>query len=204
MKFAIYASGNASTILNFYQLNNNLSRFPPTLFIYDGNNSNSINLIKTYFKNYIFLYDAQLENKERINNFTSNAIHELLNKHTIDYLLVFGDKIFKNKIINCYKNKIINFHPSILPAFKGLNAVDQALQYNVRFLGNSVHYIDEGIDTGDIIAQSIMKKHLFKEYKDIFELQFPLIKLVFKDILCLDENIDIYEDVSHTNYLISW
>jgi len=52
---------------------------------------------------------------------------------------------------------IINIHPSILPAFKGLNAIEQAIEKCVQYTGVTVHYVDEGMDTGSIIEQKKVK-----------------------------------------------
>jgi len=52
-----------------------------------------------------------------------------------------------------FSNRVINVHPSLLPAFPGLRAVDQALARGVRVFGVTVHFVDEGVDTGPIILQ---------------------------------------------------
>ena len=78
---------------------------------------------------------------------------------------------------------MINFHPSLLPAFKGLQAIDQALAANASILGNTAHYIDEKIDNGKIIIQSAMKCEDFVDYEDVLELQFPMLKIILRDIL---------------------
>ena len=52
---------------------------------------------------------------------------------------------------------IVNIHPSLLPAFKGVHAVEQALEYGVKYTGVTVHYVDEVIDSGSIIDQTILK-----------------------------------------------
>jgi phosphoribosylglycinamide formyltransferase-1 len=52
-----------------------------------------------------------------------------------------------------FPGRVINVHPALLPAFPGLRAVEQALEYGVKVFGVTVHFVDEGVDTGPIIAQ---------------------------------------------------
>ncbi len=67
--------------------------------------------------------------------------------------------ILGSEFIGKYRNRIINIHPSLLPSFPGLNAQEQALQYGVRFSGCTVHFVDEGMDTGPIILQAVVPVH---------------------------------------------
>lgn len=184
-KFAYYCSGGASRILRFYDNSNNLI-FSPEVVIYDGSKDTIIQKLKSLFQEKLFLIrenELSDKDKKRIHSYTSNFIHNLLDRNNIDYLICFGDKILKSPLINSYKNKLINFHPSLLPAFKGLNAINQALNYGAPFIGNSAHFIEEGIDTGKIIIQSAMPSNQFQSYEDLLELQFPLLKLILRDLL---------------------
>lgn len=63
-------------------------------------------------------------------------------------------RILGKTFINAFPGKIINIHPSLLPAFPGLNAQKQALDYGVKVSGCTVHYVDEGVDSGPIILQA--------------------------------------------------
>ncbi|EKD42279.1 MAG: hypothetical protein ACD_73C00227G0002, partial [uncultured bacterium] len=65
-------------------------------------------------------------------------------------------RIVGTNVIDAYKNKIINIHPSLLPAFAGLDVQKQALDYGVRFSGCTVHFVDAGCDTGPIILQTVV------------------------------------------------
>lgn len=56
-------------------------------------------------------------------------------------------------LLEAYENRIINIHPSLLPSFPGLDAVGQAIEAGVKVSGVTIHYVDEGMDTGPIIAQ---------------------------------------------------
>ena len=66
-------------------------------------------------------------------------------------------RILGEGIIRKYKNRIMNIHPSLLPAFAGVGAQKQAIEYGVKYSGCTVHFVDGGIDTGPIILQDIVK-----------------------------------------------
>jgi phosphoribosylglycinamide formyltransferase-1 len=58
--------------------------------------------------------------------------------------------------VSAFSNRILNIHPSLLPAFPGLEAQRQALEYGVKFSGCTVHFVDENLDAGPIVAQAIV------------------------------------------------
>lgn len=66
-------------------------------------------------------------------------------------------RIMSPEFIKHYKGRIINIHPAILPAFPGLHSQRQAIEYGVKYSGCTVHFVDEGVDTGPIILQAIVK-----------------------------------------------
>ncbi|MBA4461963.1 MAG: phosphoribosylglycinamide formyltransferase [Nitrosopumilaceae archaeon] len=66
-------------------------------------------------------------------------------------------RIISPEFVKKYKNKIINIHPALLPAFPGLDAQKQAVDYGAKFSGVTVHFVDSGVDTGPIILQKIVK-----------------------------------------------
>ena len=66
-------------------------------------------------------------------------------------------RIISPHFIKKYKNRILNIHPAILPAFPGLDAQKQAIQFGAKVSGCTVHVVDEGVDTGPIILQEIVK-----------------------------------------------
>jgi phosphoribosylglycinamide formyltransferase-1 len=66
-------------------------------------------------------------------------------------------RIISPQFIKEYKNKILNIHPALLPTFPGLDAQKQALEFGVKYSGCTVHFVDEGVDTGPIIIQEIVK-----------------------------------------------
>ena len=62
-------------------------------------------------------------------------------------------RILKGEFLQAYANRVINIHPSLLPSFPGLEAWRQALDYGVKVTGCTVHFVDQGIDTGPILGQ---------------------------------------------------
>ena len=66
-------------------------------------------------------------------------------------------RIISPYFIKKYKNRILNIHPAILPAFPGLDAQKQAIQFGAKVSGCTVHIVDEGVDTGPIILQEVVK-----------------------------------------------
>ena len=77
--------------------------------------------------------------------------------YNIDLIALAGFmRILSPRFVRHYKNKILNIHPALLPAFPGMHAARQALESGVKFTGCTVHFVDEGVDTGPIIQQSVV------------------------------------------------
>jgi len=66
-------------------------------------------------------------------------------------------RIISPEFVKKYKNRIINIHPALLPAFPGLDSQKQALEYGVKYSGCTVHFVDTGMDTGPIIIQAVVR-----------------------------------------------
>ncbi len=83
------------------------------------------------------------------------ALITILEKKEVDLIVLAGFmRLLSPLFVNYYKNRVMNIHPSLLPAFKGLHAQKQALDYGVKVAGCTVHFADEGMDTGPIILQA--------------------------------------------------
>lgn len=81
-----------------------------------------------------------------------------LKKHGVELVCLAGYmRLLSKDFIRSFPNQIINIHPSLLPAFKGLDAQKQAFDYGVKFTGCTVHFVDEELDHGAIIAQKIVE-----------------------------------------------
>jgi len=83
------------------------------------------------------------------------VILQELKKHSVELVVLAGYmRIVTPVLIQAYRNKIMNIHPSLLPAFPGLHAQQQALAYGVKVSGCTVHFVDEQVDHGPIILQA--------------------------------------------------
>lgn len=87
-----------------------------------------------------------------------NEIIDQLKQHDIDYIILAGYmRLIGPTLLKAYVNRIINIHPSLLPEFPGKDAIGQALRAGVKKTGVTVHFVDEGMDTGPIIAQKAVE-----------------------------------------------
>ena len=66
-------------------------------------------------------------------------------------------RIISPHFIKEYKNKILNIHPALLPAFPGLDAQKQAMEFGAKYSGCTVHFVDSGMDTGPVIIQAVVE-----------------------------------------------
>ena len=82
------------------------------------------------------------------------ALADELERHQVDLVVLAGFmRILSSCFIQRFPGAIVNIHPSLLPAFPGLDAQGQALRYGVKVAGCTVHFVDEGMDSGPIILQ---------------------------------------------------
>ncbi len=118
------------------------------LLIVNNENAKVVDKAKKYGINYIY------------NNFKNDnyyEIIELIQEISPKYIVLAGFlKILEKDFIDVFRGKIINIHPSKLPKYKGLNAIQRAYEKGDCEIGVTIHYVDEGIDTGEIISQEIV------------------------------------------------
>lgn len=82
------------------------------------------------------------------------AVYDVLRRYDVTWIVLAGYmRLIGPTLLDAYPKRIVNIHPSLLPAFPGKNAVRQALAHGVKVTGVTVHFVDEGMDTGPIIAQ---------------------------------------------------
>lgn len=80
-----------------------------------------------------------------------------LRDHGVEIVCLAGYmRLLSGYFIDSYRNRILNIHPSLLPAFPGLDTHGQALKHGVKFTGCTVHFVDETLDGGPIIGQKVV------------------------------------------------
>ena len=80
-----------------------------------------------------------------------------LRRHNVDLVILAGFmRIITKVLVQAYPNRIMNIHPALLPAFPGLHVQKAAIEHGVKFSGCTVHFVDEGMDTGPIIIQAVV------------------------------------------------
>jgi phosphoribosylglycinamide formyltransferase-1 len=85
------------------------------------------------------------------------ALVALLKEHGVQLVVLAGFmRLLSPVMVEAFPHAIMNIHPALLPAFPGLDAQQQALEYGVRYTGCTVHFVDTGTDTGPIILQAVV------------------------------------------------
>jgi phosphoribosylglycinamide formyltransferase 1 len=86
------------------------------------------------------------------------ALGDWIEHREVDLVVLAGFmEILSPEFIRRFQGRIVNVHPSLLPAFRGLRAIEQALDYGVRVTGVTIHFVDEGVDSGPIILQQALE-----------------------------------------------
>ncbi|MEX1146572.1 MAG: formyltransferase family protein [Acidimicrobiia bacterium] len=125
-------------------------------------------------------YQAIRRTDRSRNLILSDELLELLRRHSVEYCFSFGDHLLKGEILNEYKYRLINFHPSILPMFPGRLSVDQAVDAGSNLLGNTAHFIGPGVDDGPIIMQHVVSAKVFEgDYDSILDQQVVMLEQIF-------------------------
>jgi phosphoribosylglycinamide formyltransferase-1 len=82
------------------------------------------------------------------------AIGDWLTERGVDLIVLAGYmQLLSPRFVERFRSRIVNVHPALLPSFPGLDAIEQALEHGVRITGVTVHFVDEGVDSGPIILQ---------------------------------------------------
>jgi phosphoribosylglycinamide formyltransferase-1 len=83
-------------------------------------------------------------------------------------------QLLSPEFLSRFSGRVINVHPALLPAFPGLGAIEQALDYGVKVFGVTVHFVDEGVDTGPVILQRAVEVPDARSPRDVLERLAPV------------------------------
>ena len=174
MNIAFYVSGNATRLKRF--LSNHINDITDTkiAFVLIDNTNNS-ELRDICSMHNITLLEKDLNHLKNRNSAVSDLLLSNLDKYKCNYAFIFANKILVGDLLLKYKNKLINFHPSILPSFKGLNAIDRALTDKAFLLGNSAHFVTPELDAGSVIIQHIIHHSNYRNYDGILDMQLIML-----------------------------
>lgn len=174
IKIAFCASNTATRLKKFLPIASKQNIIKDIAFVLIDNKENA-ELRDICKKFNVPLIEKDMADIKDKGQYISDLFLEQLEKFDVGYAFIFCERILKGEILKVYENKIINFHPSILPSFKGLKAIDQALSTDAILLGNTAHFIDESVDAGKIIMQSVISRFDFNGYDSVLDLQLPML-----------------------------
>lgn len=96
--------------------------------------------------------------RAKLNDRAEKEFIDRLKAANVDWVVLAGFmRIIKSVFLKAFPERIVNIHPSLLPSFPGLDAAAQALDYGAKMTGTTVHLVDQGIDTGAIVAQEAVR-----------------------------------------------
>tara|TARA_B100000963_G_C22437927_1_gene585181 strand:+ start:255 stop:830 length:576 start_codon:yes stop_codon:yes gene_type:complete len=154
-KIAILISGNGSNMLNILDACKKGEIKSKVVTVVSNNpDSSGITKAKDFGVNCRVINSDTLKNKNDFENYLS--LH--LKKFNVNLICLAGFmKILGRKFVKKWNKKIINIHPSLLPAFKGLNTHKRAINMKVKYAGCTIHYVNNKLDSGEILDQEIVK-----------------------------------------------
>lgn len=197
-RFSIFASGNGSNaeVLARHALKNN---YPLEFVLTDKKDAGVIDRMKALDIKTIVIERNHITKKEH-----ENRIIEELSKNNISWIFLAGFmRILSPEFLeNFYDpkggiNRVVNIHPSLLPSFPGRSGYKDAFDYGVKVSGVTVHFVDDGVDSGDIIAQSVFERKNNDEIEDFIrrglEVEHKLYPIVMDQIM--NDTYDLYKRI---------
>ncbi len=204
MRFAFYVSGKASRFLKLIEKKSPVLK--DTIFVINDNAPHPqlhalLSEKKIRYKE--ISYKKLGLAKQEKNIYISELLLKMLKTYTIDYCFCFGSRVLTGAIVKEYKHRIINFHPSVLPLFPGEKSIDQALKAESFLMGNTAHFIDESVDNGPIIMQSIIHRKQYETYDTVLDLQIPMIEQIYYWLvdkrLTVDNNVVFVKNADYSS-----
>lgn len=181
MRIAVMASGNGSNFEAIVQAANlgGIQGEIALLFCdqkkaYVLERSQKLNVPSVQFSPKDFLSKADYE----------RALKDLFLEHQIDLIILAGYmRIIGPTLLKAFPKRMINIHPSLLPSFPGLHGIQESYDYGVKVTGITIHYIDEGVDTGPIIMQATVDVSPLKTVEEWEEKIHQLEHVVYPKVI---------------------
>lgn len=185
MNIAIFASGtgtNAEALMKAAKENNLGGKV--VLLVSDKPGAGALTKAQSYGIKTLALSPKDFSTKA---DYESEVVSKL-RENQVEFLCLAGYmRLVGPTLLSAYEEKIVNIHPSLLPAFPGLDAVGQAIEAGVKETGVTIHYVDAGMDTGPIIAQETvqidMNDNAEKLLKRIQQIEHELYPRTIKAIM---------------------
>ena len=179
IRLGILASGNGSNFeyivksIKKRQLNAEI-----TILIVNNPNCLAIKKAIKYEIPYLIINHRDFNSRLEHDKLVMDKLDEL----SVELVVMAGwMRIVGEELINKFKNRLINIHPSLLPSFKGVDAIQQAIANKVKITGCTVHYVQKEVDSGSIIIQAAVplkeedsKETLKKRIQDMEHIILPL------------------------------
>ena len=154
VKIAVLVSGRGSNLQAIiYSIEAKKLNASIAIVISDVQNALALNIAGKHGIKTLFVDPNKFKTRD---HFDKNIIEIIENEQVTLICLAGFMRILSKTFVQQFKNRIINIHPSLLPSFPGLNVQKKALDSGVKFSGCTVHFLDEGVDTGPIISQAVV------------------------------------------------
>ena len=190
VRIAVLVSGrgsNLQAIIN--SIENKKINAVIAVVISDVQNALALEIAKEQGIKTLFVDSSKFKTRK---DFDQNII-EIIKREQATLICLAGFmRVLSETFVKQFKNRIMNIHPSLLPSFPGLKAQNKALDAGVKFSGCTVHFLDEGVDTGPIISQAVVP---ILDYDTVESLS----KRILKDFLNEYEKTSIISKVSNKN-----
>jgi phosphoribosylglycinamide formyltransferase-1 len=152
LKIGVLASGRGSNFQSIIdEIESDRLNAEIVLLITDNPSAFAIERAKKHRIDYLVVLPKEYRSRDNL----FSKISDELKKKNVDLVVLAGFmRIVGKPLINAFPNKIMNIHPALLPSFPGLHGQKQAIDYGVKISGCTVHFVDEGMDTGPVIIQA--------------------------------------------------
>ncbi len=155
MNIAVLVSGSGTNLQAIIDaVKSNYIKAKIALVLSDNKEAYALERAKKAGIETLFLDPKSVKSKE---DFDKGIIKNLRDRNVELIALAGYMRVLTPYFVREYKDKIMNIHPALLPAFKGLNGVKDALDHGVKITGPTVHFVTEKVDSGPIIVQAVVE-----------------------------------------------